>query len=185
MKVVTNWTRIYPARSYSSGRGSGGFTFIELMVVMALLSLILLLAVPAFQGLMRGTKEKELGRLTGVMRSLRTEAILARKTFRLMFDIKQGLYSVEERDSFGEYRERNQPEILASHEFPPSMVMVELLIFGNRYDRLREDPIPIRIDSSGFVDPFVIHFNIDGKPWSLKSSGLSGKLALKEGYVEN
>ena len=141
----------------------------------------MLLVVPAFQSLLQDSLDKEINRLTGVLRLIRNEAVLSRKSFRLMFYLKEGRYVVEEETGFGTYAPRNQPQVLAPHTFPASFVLRELVVTGSRFERRREKPVPIRINSSGFIQPFNLFFSESGDPWTLKVKGFTGKMSLEAG----
>ncbi len=154
-----------------------------MMIVMTLLALVMFLALPAFQNLVQSSLDKEINRLTGVVRLLRNEAILTRKPFRLVFDMKKGNYSVQEKID-GKYELRSDPKILDLHQFPSSFVLNDIVVFGKRYNRMEDHQVPINIDSSGFLDSFLIHFTASGKTWTLKVSGFTAKMALEEGHVE-
>ncbi|MFB3079097.1 MAG: type II secretion system protein, partial [Lysobacterales bacterium] len=63
-----NWMRTSPARSCNRQCSPPGFTLVELMVVMGLLALVMLLALPALQNLLEGSLQREVRRLSGVVR---------------------------------------------------------------------------------------------------------------------
>jgi len=154
------------------------------MLVIALLGIIMLLALPAFQSLLQGDLEREMTRLTGVVRMIRNEAVLTRRPFRIVFDLKEGAYAVEQRDSFGRYFQRNEPKSLKPHKLPASIVLRDMKVFGSRFERLREQPVPVAINSSGFIQPFLLHFTEDGKLWTLKVEGFTGDMKLEAGDVD-
>ncbi len=154
------------------------------MLVLALLGLVTVLALPAFQSLLQGTLEKEMTRLTGVVRLVRNEAVLTRKPFRIVFDLEEARYTVEERTSFGTYVVRREPRSLRPHQFPPSIVLRDMVVFGSRFDHLRKEPVPISINQSGFIQPFLLHFTEDGDPWTLRVQGFTGEMELLAGDAE-
>lgn len=154
------------------------------MLVLALLGLTMMLAVPAFQSLLQNSLDREINRLSGVLRMVRNEAVLTRKTFRLVFDLKERRYSVEEKTSFGNFVPRQDPKVLRPHQFPDTFVLTDMVVLGNRFERLRDTLIPITINTSGFVHPFLLHFTQDGKPWTLKVKGFTAKITLEAGDVD-
>ncbi|MCH7479310.1 MAG: prepilin-type N-terminal cleavage/methylation domain-containing protein [SAR324 cluster bacterium] len=174
----------FPRKTCNRPRARGGFTLIELMLVLVLLSLTLFLAVPAFQNLTQGSLQREVRRLTGVVRLIRNEAILTRRPFRLMFDLKARRYYVEELSREGKFVLREQPKELAAHTFPPSFVLRDIVVFGDKIGQQRDRAVAVRVDISGLVDPFLLHFSEDGEEWTLKVLGLTGKMELEKGYVE-
>ncbi len=175
---------IFPAGGDRRRRAGPGITLVELMVVLLLLSLMAFLAVPAFQNLLQGPLDSEIKRLTGVMRLLRNEAVLTRTRFRLVFDLKRARYTVEERTRSGEFSERKEPKVLRPHQLPASFRLKDVVIYGRVRERKRDAVVPITIDASGFIDPFLLHFSEGGKDWTLKVLGFTGRVALEEGYVD-
>ena len=179
-----NLTRTYRAKTSDRKRRRGGYTFIELMIVMTLLAVIMSFSVPAFQSLLEGTVTKEVNRLTGVVRLVRSEAILTRKTFRLVFDLERHGYAIEEKNPFGKFELKNEPRSIAPHEFDDSIRIRDIMIFGRRLERMDTSQAPVVIDDSGFMDPFLLHLDVDGKPHTLRVAGLKAKMELLDGYVE-
>lgn len=176
--------RISPT-SNSSGRAARpGFTIIELLIVLTLLAVVMSLAIPTFQGLLKDSLEKEVSRLGGVIRLVRNEAILTRKSFRLMFDLKRSTYAVEEEDQFGRFIPRDDPKLFRPHSLPSSIKLKDLYVYGSRFDREYEKQIPVMINVSGFVDPFSLQFYMDEKPWTILLTGFSAKIKLEEGLSE-
>ncbi len=45
------------------------------------------------------------------------------------------------------------------------------------------EPVPIRIDSSGYIDPFRLHFTYRDDEYTFRVAGFTGRVELVEGYV--
>ena len=182
--------RISPTR-ISKGNRLRGFSMLELLVVITLLSVVMLMSVPAFTGLLQSSVDKELERLRGVVRLLRNEAILKRREMRLVFDLAENGYLVEERAENGEYYPRTDHKILNPHKLDP-LELREVVVYGSRYEEVLDQDmdgderhrIPVVIDVSGFVDPFQIHLVNGDESWTLKVAGLAAKITVEKGYVE-
>ena len=155
-----------------------------MMLVLTMLAVVMFLAVPTFQTLLQDTVDKEIGRLTGVLHLVRSEAILTRKPFRLMVDLKEGRYWVEQRSPAGGYVTLEEPRALRPHNLPDGFKLKGIVIFGNRFESRRTDKVPVVVNASGFIDPFSLHFAVDGKDWTLKVTGFSPRIKLEEGDVE-
>ncbi|HEX7928484.1 MAG TPA: prepilin-type N-terminal cleavage/methylation domain-containing protein, partial [bacterium] len=155
-----------------------GFTLIELMLVLSLLAMVMFLALPAFQAVLQGTVDKEVGRLTGVIRMLRNEAVLTRKPFRLVIDLKERQYWVEEWTLEGRYVERTTPAILAKHRFPTAMKIQDLILNGNTRYPLIDRRVDLVLDVSGFMDPFALRFAVDDVNYTLEFAGFTSDVNL-------
>ena len=207
-KGVQTWMRIFPTRNCKSpallslvappgtpapgkgvasgelpGRKPGGFSLIELLLVLMLMGMVMFLALPAFQNMLEGRLQQETNRMSGLIRLLRNEAVLERSNFRIQMDLDMGKYWPEVRSSTGDYGPKEGHSLLRPHEMPPAVRMEKLFMFGKEMRIEKEKPISIRIDASGFVDPFLLHL-LDGEnPYTLKVTGFTGKVSLVEGHV--
>jgi type II secretion system protein H len=73
-----------------SNRRVGGFTLVEILVVLVLMSLVTALAIPAFSGSSRSLQARETARdLYQVLRRARSDAISAASPVRLLLDYRQ------------------------------------------------------------------------------------------------
>jgi competence protein ComGC len=156
----------------------------EMMIILLLLGVMMFLAVPAFQNLLQGRVQQETNRLAGIIRLLRNEAVLGRATFRLMVDFKERRYSVEQLASNGEFIQRTDPAQLRPHAFPGAFQLKALIMYGEDVSRERKEPIPIVIDPSGFIDPFLLQFTENDAPYTFRITGFTGRVELVKGLVE-
>jgi prepilin-type N-terminal cleavage/methylation domain-containing protein len=170
------------ARTSDSWRATG-FTLIELILVLGLLGLLMLLALPAFQSLLEGTAKRETARLTGVIRLLRNEAVLTRRPFRLVIDLRQAEYFVEERTLDGKYVERHEPSALAKYRFAKGFQIKDLILNGNTRYPLVDQRVDLVLDVSGFMDSFALRFTVDGVAYTLKVSGFTADVDLVKGHA--
>ncbi len=172
--------RTFPPR-ISSGRG--GFTFVEVMVALAILTLMTLFVLPAFQSLLQGQREREIGRLASVIRLVRHEAILTRTPYRLTFNLDEGSYAVGKRNEAGEFAAVADVRALAPHQLPDELRLQDVMLYGNVNNRLTNQEVPIAFDPSGFMDPFLLHFQDGGEDWTFRVSFMGRSDAL-EGYSD-
>ena len=156
----------------------------ELLLVLSLLSVLMLIALPAFQNLLQSSLQQEINRISGVIRLLRNEAVLTNTRYRLMFQLKDNRYFVERQDEVGLYVKVEDPKVLAPHRFPGGLQVQHLLLLGHVYDPDEPDPVPILVDSSGYIDPFLLQFKLGDTDYTLRVSGFTGRVELVTGYVE-
>jgi type II secretory pathway pseudopilin PulG len=157
----------------------------ELLLVLALLSVMMLIALPAFQNLLQSSLQQEINRISGVIRLLRNEAVLTNTRYRLMLQLKENRYFVERQDDTGLYVKVDDPRVLAPHRLPGSLQVQHLLLLGHVYDTDEAEPVPILVDSSGYIDPFLLQFTQDGADYTLRVSGFTGRVELVTGYVQH
>ena len=156
----------------------------ELMLVLALLGVVMLIALPAFQNLLQGALQLEVNRITGVIRLLRNEAVLTNTRYRLMLSLKDNRYFVERQDELGSYETVQDPQELRPYSFPSGWQTQKLLLLGRIFRNDEPEPVPVLVDSSGYVDPFLLHFTQGGEDYSLRVSGFTGRVELVNGYVD-
>jgi prepilin-type N-terminal cleavage/methylation domain-containing protein len=173
---------IFP-RPASAPRGARGFTLLEILLVMALAAVLMFVAMPSFQTLLEGPVNQEAVRLAGVVRMLRNEAVLLKRSFRLVIDLPGGGYSVEQQDRSGQFAVRQDPSLLRTHAFPKTFKLTDVVLFGNVAHPLVDRKVRINLDASGFVDPFLLHFTVDGAEHTYRLSGFKGEVQSVPGYA--
>ena len=155
-----------------------GVILVELVVVIALIGVLLLVTVPNFQRMLQTSLEAETGRLAGMIRALRNEAVLSGARFRLMVDLREQSYFVEMMGQTGEFI-RSDQEYLRLHNLPESMELRALELMGETIRPERDlKPVPIFIDTSGAIDPFTLYFKYQGADYAFRVRGFTGKVEL-------
>ncbi len=95
----------------------GGFTLIEILIVMAIVALIGSLGVKGFRSLARSDLRSSASRLAGSMRFLFDRASTTGKTHRLVLDLEGARYWAEvSDDKFFAPRDAESPESLRRRE---------------------------------------------------------------------
>ena len=153
-----------------------------MLVVLMLLALLVGVSMPAIQSLLEGQVQRETTRLASLIRTLRNEAVLSGSDYRLVIDLKERSYWVEER-SDGRFQPRTEPSLLRKHVFPASFVLNDIVVMGGTHTPLIERPVPLTVDASGFMDPFLLHFTVDGTQYTLKVTGFRADMDLLQGYA--
>ena len=169
-------------------RKPGGFTFLEIMMVMFLLGLIVSFAVPQFFTAFEKASETELRHLVRVINLLRNESILGNSQYFIVFDPKEQGYHVEVQRKEGGRLTVDTPKILRPHTFPKDFHLETVTLKQNKANEassfllgtVPKKPVSIAIDSSGFVTPFTLFFSFDEKIWRIQTKNIMGQLELKE-----
>jgi type II secretory pathway pseudopilin PulG len=152
-----------------------------MLVVLVLLALVAGIGLPAVQALIQGPVQRETTRLASLIRMLRNEAVLTRTDFHLVIDLKEGAYWVEQRTA-GRFRPRDEPALLRKHTFPSGFTLTDLTVMGGTTPVV-DKPVPLTVDSSGFMDPFLLHFTVSGQSYTLKVTGFRADMDVLPGYV--
>lgn len=173
--------QISAVRTSSVRRGLPAFTLLEMLVVLVLLVLVAGIGLPAIQSLIQGPVQQETTRLASLIRMLRNEAVLTRTDFHLVIGLKEGSYWVEQRTG-DRFRVQEQPALLRKHRFPVAFTLNDLVVMGNPTP-IVEKPVPLTVDASGFMDPFLLHFTASGEAYTLKVTGFRADMDLLPGYV--
>lgn len=170
-------------------RRRGGFTFVEALVALAILTGLLLVVLPNMQRLLQGEREREFRRLATVIRMARHEAVLSRTPHRLRLDLATGEYLVERyvkdvRDRPGEFRPVEDIRALATHTLPESLELMDLVLYGESSERLTDRPVEVAFDATGFMDRFLLHVRDEDVVWTFRTS-LLGRTDWQEGYLDD
>ena len=156
------------------------------MVVITLLALLAGYAVPNFAAFFTSRQESEFQHLTKVLRMLRTDAVLRSRSYCLTFDLKKQLMHpglVESGKCGGkQLQEEDWPKWLKNHEYPEELVLQEARFASEMPGMDPPEALEVRIDSSGFVTPFLLTFAEEEgfRFWEMESKGILGKLEMRE-----
>lgn len=185
-KAVQTSTRTSTPPTSDIIKSRKGFSFLELMVVIALAALLAGYAIPNFSALFTSPQESEYQHLTKVLRMLRTDAVLRSRTYCLSFDIKEQLLVPGILHSEGcvdqENNEEEWPKWLLKHRFPEELVLQAARYSSNNTSQTPSPTFEVLIDNSGFVTPFVLTFAETKRQrfWEVESVGILGKLEMRE-----
>ncbi len=166
-----------------------GFTFIEVMLVLVVFSLVAALAVPEFFAAFEKTNESELRKLVRVINLLRNEAILGNNQYYIVFDLEEQKYSVEVLRKEGGRAQVDTPKLLRPHSFPEEFHLNEIALTNDDItlkqkivglSSLAQDAVSVSVDSSGFVTPFTLFFTLDEEIWLIQTKNIMGQLELKK-----
>lgn len=166
-----------------------GFSFIEIMLILLLLGLVATMAIPQFFAMIERDEQLEFRNLLRVMKMLRNEAILKNNRYAIVFDIEKQKYHVELLQKEGGKKVLNEPKVLRAHEFPKDLKLQDVARPSNFTDveHSREfklgfvrKPIPVTVDSSGFVTPVLLFFKKEEQSWVVRNTNIMGQLVMEE-----
>lgn len=165
---------------------SKGFSFLEILLVLTLVSLLISSAVPVFLNFFSQPHEDEFKHIKSLVKILRNDAILKNSSFCLIFDLKkqQIMTSAENESGRCKTEYLTEPKILEPHDINEGIILQEARPAEKNFLSIGEvsDFFEVRIDSSGFVTPFFLNFFLkeSSKSWRIESKGIMGELELKK-----
>ncbi|GIW39549.1 MAG: hypothetical protein KatS3mg076_0126 [Candidatus Binatia bacterium] len=172
------------ARCESSRAAGGGFTLIELALVLLIVGIVLSFAAPRLGDRSRMELRSHARRLATTMRLLRNEAVLDGRIYRLHFDLEAGRYWVTAEARPGDTTDplaRSGP-LLRPVQLPPTVAFSDVVLATT--GKLREGQVYTRFFPDGFVEPTVVHLDNGREAFTLSVWPFTGQVQLEEGYVE-
>jgi len=169
--------------------GQGGFTLLELIVTLLLITIILSLTLPKIGNLLYSTDLREsvrqLRALLTAARSLATTEGIER---RVVCDLAGGEIHIEravyhKEDDIETVRYEADPSILLHRYTLPRQVKIEDVITESG-DKITEGTATLRIGINGMIFGNRIHLVQEGKQYTLVINPLTGRITIEEGYTE-
>ncbi|HAR44877.1 MAG TPA: hypothetical protein DCS05_01555 [Nitrospiraceae bacterium] len=161
---------------------SGGFTLIELVIVIAVFGVMLTLVIPKLGDIGEADLKRSARHLTGMIRFLRDDAQAKKAVYRLRFDIQNGRYWAEvmTRTSERTVEFKRLRSVLANETGLSGRTTFRGVKAGSH-----PDDAFILFTPDGWVERAVIHLrDSDEKDFTLLVHPLTGDTELLEGYVE-
>jgi prepilin-type N-terminal cleavage/methylation domain-containing protein len=159
---------------------TGGYTLIELIVVLILLGLMLGLTVPRFrQALLSDSLDATALRLIGLVQDLRERAISEQVVYVLHIDIPSRKIWAFANSASEEEQETARERAI---ELPADVRVEDIWSWnsGKLYDEAT-----IRFSRKGYIEQSIIHLQSgDGRQLSLELTPFLGSIKTHEGYVD-
>ena len=161
-----------------------GFTLLELLVVVLLISAFVFIAVPKIKSSTDINIKSASSNLTGTIKYLYNEAAFKKNIYRLVFDIDRGEYWVEVLNN-NEYVVSNE-YLLQKRTLPTGVhfkdVVTERTLSRNNLD---DQKVYILFLPTGFVEPAAIHLVTDNEDYyTLETKPYTGGTKVYDQYVE-
>jgi len=176
-----SFAALFPRRLFSVKPGNaGGYTLIELIVVLILLGLMFGLTVPRFrQAVLSDSLDATALRLIGLVQNLRERAISGQVTYVLHFDIRDGKVWASASTATEEEQESARER---AFELPDDVRIEDIWSWrrGKLYDEAT-----VRFSRKGYIEQSMIHLESeDGRQLSLELTPFLGSIKTHEGYVD-
>jgi prepilin-type N-terminal cleavage/methylation domain-containing protein len=168
----------------SALRNHGGFTLIELTIVIVILGVMLSLIIPRLGELGEANLKRSARHLSGMIRFLHDESLSKKDTYRLRFDISEGRYWTEKwtilnlSDKTAEYK-RFSSEMAADGSLSGQTTFRDVKVASHP-----DDPY-IEFSPEGWVEHALIHLRDgEGRDFTLVVNPLTGNTELRDGNIE-
>ncbi len=167
---------------------SGGFTLIELMIVVLIIGMVTAIAYPQYQILSRANLRETSRKLAGTIRYLYARAILDKKSWRMVIDIQENRIWAErldpQEDGPGLEYIKTQTAGLRRIRIPAGVVIRDVKVLGRATQS--SDVEYIYFSPYGGVERAVIHLMHEKRGWvfTLATKPLSGRVAIFDHDVD-
>ena len=158
-----------------------GFTLIELMVVMLLISIVLAVAIPRFDGGIFQDPEKKMSRwMINSVRNLRSTAIQKQVIQTLVIDVNHHKMWFEN-DQMDEEERAAAPQ--SAFSMPGSFTIVDIQ-FPQR-DRITSGTVAIQFYPGGYSDMALVHLeNDDAQRMTYRIEPLLPKVKIFDEWID-
>jgi prepilin-type N-terminal cleavage/methylation domain-containing protein len=138
-------------------RNNNGFTLVEIMVVITLISIMLVFAVPNFQSLTTDTTKDTNNWIVLTVKMLKQGALRNKKTYTLHVSMESNKiwYTQETDEGEGEEEGEEENKILGEYKIPEGLRIVDVEFPGD--EKLSSDEAEINFYVKGFSDRAIIH----------------------------
>ena len=162
-------------------RGGAGFTLVEIVVVMVLISLFMVFSVPLFSNIGASSLGTSARRLGGTIKYLFNESAISGLEYRLIYDLDQGSYRAQVLEADGQLLD--DPDQGRQAALKGSVRFKDLQLPGR--GKFSAGQVTTRFHPSGWVEETIIHLvDGDGAMLTLRVTPLTGTTEVFDGYRE-
>jgi len=146
-------------RNREAARRRSGFTLLELIVVILLMTILLGFAIPAFQGgALTGSRDNVARELLSAVQKLKTAALRRQSLHTLHLDLDQGRLWVTREDQMDN---EETPEQASEWKLPDATRIAQVRFPGDR--EIRSGTVAINFYPQGYSDRAIVRLAGDGK----------------------
>lgn len=165
-------------------RRAGGFTLLELAVVLFIIGLLVTLAVPRLGEFGSARLDSTARRLAALARYLHGEAVFRSQLYRLHYDLDQHTYWVTVLTATQDATEFvvDASPLTQPVSLPPSVTFADVQVSGT--GRVSSGQVYTHFYPQGYTDPTLIHLRDQySRIVTVTIPPLTGEPKVEEGYV--
>lgn len=181
---------LHPVSSRSAGErgrvkrrkpgGAGGFTLLELMLVVLILGITALLVVPRVSSFGSGDLKWTSRQFARLIQYLAQESSTTKQTYRLYYNLENGAYWVAALKENGEFVETSDP-LMARRVLPRNILFEDVITV--QQGKVTEGEAFTQFFPVG-VEKTAIHLKQGERKWTLVINSLTGRVKIFDEYVE-
>lgn len=165
-----------PTSPTGTSTDQNGFTLVELVVVIVILSLVGLITMPLLVGRIGGDDRTMVRRLAGTVKELYNEATLTRDEHQLVFDLDRNSLQTFRMRSHGN---RSEKESFRGEVFLSPLTLRQIDVEGQ--GSFRSGQVTVRVFPLGWMEQTrVLVRRDDGSDSQLSFSPLTGSISIDE-----
>jgi Tfp pilus assembly protein FimT len=170
-------------RTLKGDHPTGGFTLLEISVVILLLGFLFLFSVPRFQALMEPRDIRRAVRgLVGTVRYIQSQAATTKQRYRLQLDLKENLYWVSIEGGLGTFLRESTPSG-RSQSLPRGVQFMDF-IHPDR-GKIQEGVVSVEFSPTGWAEECTIHMKkSEQEVFTIFVHSLGGRVEVAPGYLE-
>jgi len=167
----------------SAPRGPGGFTLLELTIVILIMGVVISFALPRFGSLLDVQIKSGIRQLIGTIKFAYHEAAITQNHLRLNFDIEKGEYWITAYSTSGEFVQEGST--VTDRSSLPDGIRFEDVVTAHA-GKVSEKEVFTYFYPNGFVEPTVIHLRGEDEDvkFTLRIKPLTGSVAIYDRYVD-
>lgn len=170
-------------KPYSKKSCRGGFTLIEIAVVLAIIGMVMLLVIPKLPSSNQENLKISARTLGSTLRYIQERGATSRTGYYITFAPGTESVKISELSTDGTAIEPSDP-LLQKSPIKEGIVVADVRI--PRLGKVTDGELRIDITVSGVRDFITIHLrSIDGKFWTVMAFPSGGKVKAYEGYLED
>ena len=149
--------------------GRRGFTLMEIVVVLFIISLVMALVMPSFRGLGEGALKAEVNRLASTLRYVYDEAVGKKQRYLFTINLDEGFWGFNGGDERRIHRLEDDVEIRD-------------LVLPSR-GKISEGEVILEFGPLGPDEPLILHLGRGEEEYTIIFNNLIGRVKVLEGYI--